>query len=294
MNILISGGTGFIGTALVDNLLNQGHQLILFIHHTSSQHDNVTTVDNQNEITADHSIDVIINLAGAPISQRWTESYKTKLLSSRLETTTALIEIIKRLEKKPALFISASAIGYYGAQNDESLDETSPAHDEFTHQLCKQWETAAKQAETLGVRVCITRLGVVLGKNGGALQKMTPAFKFSLGGKIGNGKHYFSWVHLHDVLRAFDFLIRNKNQTGVFNLTAPTPVTNAELTSALGAQLKRPTFCTMPSFIVKLLFGEMGETLLTKGQRVIPKRLLEEGFKFQYSEIQKAIEAIFS
>jgi uncharacterized protein (TIGR01777 family) len=292
MHSLITGGTGFIGSALLPFLQQQGHTITLLAHYTHKAPVEVRVVRSLAEIKDDEPIDTIINLAGAPIAKRWTSAYKKRLINSRVDTTHNLIKLIKRLAEKPDLLISASAIGYYGDQGTTLVDEQSSPHEEFSHWLCHQWETAAQVAEDYGVRTCIIRLGVVLGKQGGALEKMLPAFKMGLGGKLGTGHQFMSWVHIADVIRAFDWLINKSELDGVFNLTAPNPVTNAEFTAVLGKLIKRPTFCTMPALAVKLLFGEMGERLLLRGQQVIPKRLQQAGFDFTYPTLDKALEQI--
>jgi len=294
MNFLITGGTGFIGTYLTKFLLGQGHNITILSRNKNKIRQNIRAIKYIPEIGDDEYFDVIINLAGANISNRWTESYKRELVASRVDTTKNIMSLIARLKKKPELLISVSAVGYYGAQDKNPLDEQSGYVDDFTHSLCSQWEEEAIKAENYGVRTCIARLGVVLGKNGGALQKMLPAFKLGLGGKIGTGEQFFSWVHIKDVISAFDTFIKNKKYKGIYNLTAPNPVTNAHFAKALGNALNRPAILPMPEFAIKLLFGEMGENLLLKGQNVIPRKLEESGFKFTYPNIEPALNDIFS
>lgn len=292
MNFLITGGTGFIGKCLIQHLTENGHNITVLTRNKNKTSGNIKVISDVTEIKSSDKIDVIINLAGAPISKRWSKAYKQELIDSRVNTTKDIISLIERLKNKPDILISTSAIGYYGSQGDKTLDENSTPLDEFTHQLCKKWESEALEAEKYGVRVCITRLGVVLGKNGGALKQMLPAFKLGVGGRLGDGNQYFSWVHIKDVIYAFSFLIENKNEKGVYNLTAPHPVTNNDFTKALGKAINRPTAFPMPAFIVKLLFGEMGETLLLNGQRVLPRKLQESGFQFQYSKIENALKDV--
>ena len=294
MHILITGGTGFVGSSLTNFLLGKGYRITILTHKKNITIGGVKAISNINEIKSNEKIDGIINLAGAAISKNWSDNYKQELITSRVNTTKEVILLIKRLEKKPDILISASAIGYYGSQDDNIIDEKSQSHNEFTSQLCHKWESEALKAEDIGVRVCITRLGVVLGPNGGALKQMLPTFKMGIGGKIGSGKQYFSWVHIDDVILAFSFLIENKKQSGIYNLTAPNPITNAHFTKALGKQLKRPTIFSVPSFVIKILFGEMGETLLLKGQRVLPKQLQQAGFIFKYPKIDEALENIIN
>jgi uncharacterized protein len=294
MHILITGGTGFVGSSLTNFLLGKGYRITILTHKKNITIGGVKAISNINEIKSNEKIDGIINLAGAAISKNWSDNYKQELIASRVNTTKEIILLIKRLEKKPDILISASAIGYYGSQDDNIIDEKSQPHNEFTSQLCHKWESEALKAEDIGVRVCITRLGVVLGPNGGALKQMLPTFKMGIGGQIGSGKQYFSWVHIDDVILAFSFLIKNKKQSGIYNLTAPNPITNAHFTKALGKQLKRPTIFSVPSFVIKTLFGEMGETLLLKGQRVLPKQLQQAGFIFKYPKIDEALENIIN
>lgn len=292
MNFLITGGTGFVGSHFVEYLLGKGYSITIITRNKTQAVSGIRTISSVNEIKPSEKVDVIVNLAGAPISKNWSKKYKQELIDSRVYTTKNIISLIKRLKHKPELLISASAIGYYGSQDDTPIDEDSIATSGFTHQLCKKWEAEALKAEKLGVRVCIARLGVILGKNGGALKKMLPPFKMALGGQIGNGKQYFSWVHIDDVISAFIFLWENKKQSGIYNLTAPNPISNATFTRKLGKSLKRPTPFPMPKIIVKLLFGEMGETLMVNGQRVLPKRLKKAGFKYKYPKIDKALMGI--
>jgi uncharacterized protein (TIGR01777 family) len=290
MNYLITGGTGFIGSELVKKLVQKGDSVTVLSRKKNQKNSSVRFVGNFSEIDQNEKIDCVINLAGEPIAaKKWSRKQKEILLSSRLDVTKKIIELIAKLNHKPCLLISASAIGFYGSNEDEILDEKSPHKIEFTNQLCSAWEAQALEAQVLGVRTCIIRLGVVLEKNGGALAKMLPAFKFGLGGKIASGKQFMSWVHRQDVLSAIDFLINNDKLSGVFNVTSPNPLTNAEFTQALAKTLRRPAFFDMPLFVVKMLFGEMGETLLAKGQRVYPKNLLDSGFDFRFKNLRDAL-----
>ncbi|MGI9392294.1 MAG: TIGR01777 family oxidoreductase, partial [Parvibaculales bacterium] len=200
--------------------------------------------------------------------------------------------LIKRLKQKPHLLISASAIGYYGAQDTQPLHESSPPNKDFTHSLCADWEQAAKQAEQYGTRLCIARLGVVLGKNGGALQKMLPAFKLGLGGRLGDGKQILSWIHRDDVVRGFQFLLNNQKLSGIFNFCAPHAISNTDFTKSLANALHRPAIFPMPAWLIKLLFGEMGTALLLHGQNATPTALTKAGFTFQHPHIQEALKNI--
>ena len=291
----MTGGTGFIGTRLIKILKKNNHEVLVLSRKSKKKKPSVHIINTLGEVKPNQSIDVIINLAGAPIDKRWSASYKNKLIDSRVDTTKALIQWMKQRNEqpKPKVFISASAIGYYGAQDATELHEfSSSIHDDFTHNLCYQWELAALDAQKVGIRTCIIRLGVVLGKSGGALKKMLPAFRLGLGGRLGSGKQYVSWVHIYDVCHIILFLMDNEHLSGAFNVTAPHAVTNKTLTKSLARVLKRTAHFAMPACIVKLIFGEMGDVLLLKGQNIIPKRLMDAGFKFKFSHINTALKSI--
>ena len=292
MNILITGGTGFIGSTITKFVLQQNNYITILSRGRSKVLKPVRVIESINQINANEKINIIINLAGSPINKKWNKTYKEILISSRVEVTKSLITLIKALKEKPDLLISASAIGYYGTQNNKYLDETSSYIDDFTHELCNLWELEAQKAQELGVRTCITRLGVVLGKNGGALEKILPLFKLGLGGNIGSGKQFFSWIHVDDVIGIFNFLISNKEQKGIYNLTSPSPTTNSQFTKALSRTLKRPDFFTVPSFLIKMVFGEMGDKLLLNGSAVYPKKLLDNGYEFKFKTIESALKNI--
>lgn len=293
MNYLITGGTGFIGSKLVENLLENGHRVTI-LSRKNSTNSQVRSVYNLAEISENEKIDYVINLAGEPIAaKRWSKKQKEILLNSRLKITKEIIELIAKLNDKPQALISASAVGFYGSNDDRQLTETSPHQAEFTHQLCKSWEEQALEANKFGVRTCIARFGIVLGKNGGALKKMSAAFKLGLGGKIGSGKQFMSWIHLDDAIAAINFLINNQNLSGAFNLTAPNAVNNSQFTHILAKTLHRPAFFDMPNLAVKILFGEMGETLLAKGQNVAPKNLLDADFQFKFEKLEMALADIY-
>lgn len=292
MNILITGGTGFIGSTITKFFLQQNNYITILSRGRSKVLKPVRVIESINQINTNEKINIIINLAGSSINKKWNKTYKEILISSRVEVTKSLITLIKALKEKPDLLISASAIGYYGTQNNKYLDETSSYIDDFTNELCNLWELEAQKAQELGVRTCITRLGVVLGKNGGVLEKILPLFKLGLGGNIGSGKQFFSWIHLDDVIGIFNFLISNKEQKGIYNLTSPSPTTNSQFTKALSRTLKRPDFFTVPSFLIKMVFGEMGDKLLLNGSAVYPKKLLDNGYEFKFKTIESALKNI--
>jgi len=237
--------------------------------------------------------DAVINLAGASIFRRWTQEQKKAILESRVKTTSHIVEGIPSQGKKPSILFSASAVGYYGFCGDEKLNELSPPGDDFLARVTQDWEKEASRAEKKGVRVIITRFGIVLGEKGGALGQMIPLFKKFMGGPIGNGKQWFSWIHIKDLCEAFIFLINHPRLSGPVNVCSPHPVRNKDLAKSLGKVLKRPSFVPAPGFLVKLVLGEFG-TVVLKGQRAIPEKLINQSFKFQYPSIDKALEDIMT
>lgn len=298
MKILITGATGFIGSALIEVFENKKCDIAILTRDRSrikkSANDTkIEVFEDLDQVPCDFHCDAIINLAGAPISKRWTASYKKELIDSRIGTTRDIYSLVNRLEHKPTTLISASAVGYYGSQADTILDENAAPHDEFTHELCQQWEDQAMRLKEFGLKICIMRLGVVLGLSKGILKETVPIFKMGLGGKIGTGQQYLSWVHIDDVVRVIEFMLQANTDGGVYNLTSPHPVTNQEWTQSLAKAVTRPAFIPLPSFIVKLVFGEMGASLLLGGQKVLPTRLLAAGYKFKYPELSDALHDIF-
>nr|MBF0222082.1 TIGR01777 family protein [Desulfobulbaceae bacterium] len=280
--VALTGATGFVGTYLQKTLTIKGWKVIP-----------LGRIDFQCEesVLAKKiaGVEVIINLAGAPVLGRWTESFKKNLYDSRITLTTKLVRAISLMEKKPEAFLSASAIGIYASEGDHT-EENNYRADTFLGNLAGAWEDAALAAESLGVRATVLRLGVVLGKDGGALQKMLPAFKLGVGGTIGSGKQAFSWIHLEDLTKVFETVISDQSCRGIYNVTAPEPATNRELTKELGRILSRPTILPVPEFVLNILFGE-GAQILTTGQKVYPKRLLDAGFSFKYPTLNSALKA---
>jgi uncharacterized protein (TIGR01777 family) len=294
MKILVTGGTGFVGHSLCPALAADGHEVVILTRQPAPRMPaaGVSSATRLDGLDASE-FGGVVNLAGAPIGDsRWTETRKKLLLDSRVNTTVRLVEWMARAKRRPPVLVSASAVGYYGEQGDRPITEDTPPTPGFTHDLCAAWEREAAKAGELGVRVCLMRIGVVLDEGGGALAKMLPAFRMGAGGRLGTGKHWFPWIHRADVTAICQWLLANEKARGAYNVGAPNPVTNAEFTRALGRALGRPTVLPMPEAALKLLFGEMSELLLVS-DRMLPKRLLDEGFKFRYPDLDRALAAIF-
>ncbi len=300
MKILITGGTGFIGQSLSPALLADGHSVTILSRYPNKVESvfgrKIRQINAMAHLTDYDHFDAIFNFAGAPIfANRWSDDRKAVLMNSRINTTQKIIEFIERAKTKPSVLLSGSAIGIYGDQGDTLLDESASipasAQDGFGHQLCAIWEKTAEKATASGVRVCLLRTGLVLGKNGGFLQPMILPFKLGLGCKLGTGDQWMSWIHMDDYVAICKVLLGNSTLSGVFNLTAPNPVTNSRFTQTLARLLKRRAFLTMPTWTLKLLLGEMSQ-LLTGSQRVIPKLLLDSGFQFGYTELEAALEDV--
>lgn len=283
MKIAISGSSGFIGKQLSAYFSRSGNELVPVSRGDFAAGSNqIAKVIN--------SADVIINLAGAPILQRWTKSKKHEILESRVHTTKLLVEAVQRNipSGRPILFINASAIGIYpisGIHDEHSKDTGN----DFLAEVCKAWESATDPLRELKLRLCITRLGIVLGTNGGSLQKMLPMFKNGFGGQIGSGRQPFSFIHITDLCNAFGHLVSNDKSTGIYNLVSPQPVTNKAFTLALAKRLHRPALFKVPAMALKLVYGEASE-VLTQGAWVTPGHLLDEGFQFQFPDISSALE----
>ncbi|MES2918090.1 MAG: TIGR01777 family oxidoreductase [Pseudomonadota bacterium] len=284
MHILITGGTGFIGQALVPALLADGHTLTLLSRqpqkHRPRLGGKVQLIARLAEI-ADHArLDAVINLAGEGIADRpWTAARRQLLYDSRITLTQDLVRWLARRAAPPAVMISGSAVGWYGDQEDAALTEASAAHDEYTHTLCNAWENAARAVEAQGTRLCLLRIGVVLGREGGMLKRLLPVFRAGLGGRIGSGRQWLSWIAREDLLALIRRLLSDASLSGVFNATAPTPVTNADFTRTLATQLGRPALLPVPALALKLSLGDMS-SLLLGGQKVLPARLQAAGFTF--------------
>ncbi len=293
--ILITGGTGFIGSALTKRLLVQHYEVTVLSRHPEATEklglDGVDILSSLSELTPEDSFNVVINLAGAPIFDvRWTEVRKQLIRKSRINLTEQLVACMARMTIKPELLISGSAIGYYGDQGDCVLTEQSEVKQNFSQQLCTDWEEAAKEAEQLDVRVCIIRTGLVLG-DGGLLNRMLLPFRFGLGGRLGNGKQWMSWIHLQDWLSIAEKMISDNSMSGAYNATAPNPVTNAEFTRVLAKTVNRPALFPLPARLLTVLLGEMS-SLVLGSQRVLPERLQAQGFSFKYVDLASALVQI--
>lgn len=276
--IAITGASGFVGTSLTKYFSDLGYKIISISRDILNNKSKLEETLNSSEI--------VINLAGANIINRWSESYKKLLYSSRIDTTSKIVNAINSIQNKPKLLISTSAVGIY--DNKTTYDENGSFSNDFLSSLCQDWEKEALKAKNETTKVSIFRFGIVMGKDGGALQKMITPFKLGLGGIIGSGKQSFSYIHIDDLINAYKFVIENEFEN-VFNLTAPVPTTNQGLTSALGKTLKRPTILPVPEFVLKLIFSE-GAKVLTDGQSAVPKNLLELGFEFKFKTIEETIE----
>jgi uncharacterized protein (TIGR01777 family) len=299
MKTFLTGGTGFVGTFLSQDLAQKGHEITILTRKKTtpaSPHGRVrfVTDDPKHEgpwmgEVARH--DWIINLAGASISTKWTEENKQILYDSRVLTTRNLVAALAAGDRRQ-LFCSTSAPGFYGPRGEEELTEASSPGRDFLAKLAQDWETEALKAQDLGIRTVITRFGIVLGKEGGMLGEMVPIFKKFLGGPVGNGLQWLSWIHQQDLVRAYLFLPEHPDLVGPVNFTSPNPVRNRDFAKALGRALSRPTFMAAPAFMVRLVLGEFAEVALT-GQKILPQKLLASGFKFLYPTIVQALQQLF-
>ncbi|MEG4283045.1 TIGR01777 family oxidoreductase [Microcoleus sp. A006_D1] len=306
MKVAIAGATGFVGSRLVEKLQAAGHQAVVLSRDAAkarrvfpaSAYPNLEVVgytpaesgEWQKSIAG---CDAVVNLAGVPIAEeRWTQARQQAILDSRKLTTAKLVEAIVNANPRPSVFVSGSAIGYYGTSETAEFDENSPAGNDFLATVCKEWEAAAQPAKNAGTRLAILRLGIVLGM-GGALAKMLPPFKLFAGGPIGTGKQWFSWVHREDVVDLILYALQNPQVEGVLNATAPNPVRMNELCETLGEVLSRPSWLPVPGFALELLLGD-GAKVVLEGQKVLPKQTLASGFQYQYPTLKLALEEILS
>jgi len=292
MKILIGGSHGLVGTALIKSLETEGHEIFRLVRHAPTSKTEVEWSPDRYSIALARieGFDAVVNLAGESIAEgRWTEDKKRRIRESRVKGTKLLGDALANLAVPPKILVCASAIGFYGNRGDELLTESSAPGDDFLAKVCAEWEGATALATEKGIRVVNARFGVILDTNGGALKKMLPPFRIGVGGKVGSGKQWMSWIALDDVVGGIQFALANDSIRGPVNFVAPVPVTNAEFTKTLGKVLSRPTIFPIPAFAIKLLFGEMGEALLLGGQRVAPERLIAEGYEFSYPQLEQAL-----
>lgn len=292
LTILITGASGLIGTRLTQALEAAGHTVLAAVRRTPKSDREIRWDPKRGEIdrTKLDGIDAVVHLAGANIAgKRWTEAYKKQIRDSRVDGTHLISETIAGLERKPRVFACSSAIGYYGDRGAAELDESSSPGEGFLPDVCIEWESACQPARDAGIRTVNMRTGVVLSTEGGALKTMLLPFKLGMGGVLGSGEQYFSWIDLDDIVSAMQFLLANDSLSGPVNLVAPHPVTNREYTKTLGKVLGRPTIFPVPAFAARLALGEMADALLLASTRVFPRELERAGFRFAYPQLEPAL-----
>lgn len=296
MKVAITGASGLIGSALVPHLRNRGDEVLRLVRRSATAPDEVTwdpaagTVD----LAGLEGIDAVVHLAGAGVGDhRWTDSYKKTILDSRVDGTHTIVKAMTSLDKRPAALVAGSAIGWYGDTGDRAVDETAPAGTGFLADVVRAWEAAADPAREAGIRVTHARTGLVVAKEGGAWAKLFPIFKLGLGGKLGSGRQYWSWISLRDEISALTYLLDNAAMSGPVNLTGPSPATNTEVTKAMGAVLGRPTLFAVPAVALKTVLGEFSTEILSSA-RVIPEVLESSGFTWQDTNVESAIRAALS
>jgi uncharacterized protein len=296
LTIAITGASGFIGAALAEHLKQRGDRILPLVRPGHGVDGGIHwdptggTIDQR----ALEGVDAIVHLAGENVADgRWTEEKKRRIRESRVRGTSLLARTLATMRQKPRVLVSGSAVGFYGSRDDAPIDETASRGNDFLAEVTESWEQAALPAAEAGVRVVHPRTGIVLAPHGGALGKMLLPFKLGVGGKIGEGRQYMSWIALEDAVRALVHAVDADSLRGPFNLTAPNPVTNGDFTRALGRALRRPTALTVPSFAARLAFGEMADAALLAGARALPRRLLESGFTFRHPELEPYLRALF-
>ena len=299
MKVAITGATGLIGSALTEALTEDGTEVLVLSRLIRAASDSTRTVfwDPANlelDATALEGCDVMVHLAGETIANRWTRAQKERIRRSRVDGTRLLVDGLKKLSKPPPVFVAASAIGFYGDRADEEIDDGSPHGSGFLPDICRDWEAETSRAQEYGARILHLRIGVVLSTKGGALAKMLLPFKMGLGGPMGSGRQWMSWIHIDDVVAIFRFVMDRDDLRGPVNTTAPRPVRQAEFAKALGKTLGRPAIAPAPGFALRLIFGEMGQSLLLEGQKVLPRRLQEAGYSFQHPDLPEALQDVLS
>lgn len=302
MKIFVTGGTGFFGSTLTKTLMRKGHHITVLTRSSKHRHSSTEGVDFiegdstrpgawQNKVPKHHTI---INLAGASIFSPWNKKTKQRIFNSRIRTTQNLVSSLQKSRGETTSLLSASAVGYYGFRGDEKVEENNPSGDDFLATLCANWEKEAEKAREFGVKVTLCRFGIIMGDEGGALALMRKVFALHLGSQCGNGRQWFSWIHEQDLAHIFLFLLEEKQVEGPLNCTSPHPVQNKELTKIISEALGKPVILPpIPGFALKLILGEFAQILL-KGQRVIPKRLLEAGFRYRFPHLREALKNLWN
>ncbi|TNE77976.1 MAG: TIGR01777 family protein [Gammaproteobacteria bacterium] len=294
--VLVTGATGFIGSCFCRSALKKGFRVIALSRdpvRAKSLLPDMRLVQALEDIALDEPVDYVVNLAGEPlVAGRWNAQRKQTFLDSRVGLTEQLYHHFQQAKIPPRVMVSGSAVGYYGPHHDRVLDEAGKHHDSFSHRLCAAWEASASRFELLGTRVCYLRTGIVLGQGGGALARMLPPFRLGLGGRLGTGKQWMPWIHLNDEVAIIFHCLKRSDIHGSVNAVSPNPVTNRQFTKALGKAVHRPALFPMPALVAKLLFGEMAEELLLTGQRAVPRKLLESGYRFRFPELSLALSEI--
>ena len=297
MNILVTGAGGLIGTALVSSLIASGHEVTRLVRGQPKPGEKAAHWDpmaGSIDASALEGVDAVVHLAGENIAERWTAAKKARIRDSRVRGTQLLCETLTRLSSPPKVLVSASAIGYYGDRGEETLTDDSPPGRGFLSEVCRAWEAATEPARQQGIRVVPLRLGVVLSTAGGALAKILPPFRLGLGGVLGSGRQYMSWIALDDVVGAIQHAIVTDALQGPSNAVAPRAITNQEFTKTLGKVLGRPTAIPLPAFAARLMFGEMADELLLASARVQPTKLLASGYRFRYPELEEALQQLLA
>jgi uncharacterized protein len=287
-NVLISGASGLVGSALVEKLRGRGDQIYTLVRREPRNDHEIRWLEKP-ELPQEIAFDAVVHLAGEPVAGIWTAAKKRAIYASRVPRTHALADALAAAKHKPEVLVCASAIGYYGSRGDETLTESSPPGNGFLPSTCIAWEQAADPARAAGIRTVHLRIGIVMSGKGGALRQMLPPFKLGLGSRLGSGKQWFSWIALDDLVRVIELAVDDPSVSGVINATSPSPVTNAEFTRTLAQTLHRPTFVPIPAFMLKAAPGGMGEEALLASAKVIPKKLLDASFRFAHPDLAETL-----
>ena len=294
MKILISGATGLVGRHLVPFLKENNHEVFALVRQSPKNEReiqwNSETGFSETELAKLENFDAVVHLAGAGIAdERWTKERKRIIRESRIIGTRVLVDGLSKLENPPPVLVSASAVGYYGDRKDDVLTENSPPGNDFLSGVCLEWEREAQRAANFASRVVRLRIGIVLSTEGGALKEMIQPFKMGVGGRVGKGNQFVSWIHMRDLIRVVQFALENKNLTDAVNATAPNPVKNSEFAQKLGEALHRPSLVSVPEFALRMMYGELADALLLSSARVLPEKLLINNFQFQFERIEDAL-----